>query len=179
MLKTFIPPRTDGMIRSSFNIGCSESKVVFKWRKNNNNNIKKSLYRPLQGANFRTSCISQTNTRPVQVSHQTEKPALSLRYGMRRSLRRTFFRPEVLHDLGRYAKKTGDESGVPSQSRPQSLCYHCPDLWCWSKGLQALGTSWVPSRINGALSPTLGSEWAPFLFILSYFKDKWRKGYLK
>ena len=33
MLKTFIPPQTDGMIRFSFNIGCSESKVIFKWRK--------------------------------------------------------------------------------------------------------------------------------------------------
>ena len=30
MFKTFIPPQTDGMIRSSFNIGCSESKVIFK-----------------------------------------------------------------------------------------------------------------------------------------------------
>ena len=82
MFKTFIPPRTDGMIRSSFNIGRSESKVVFKWRKNNKNNIKKSLYSPLQGANIRTSCISHTNTINTRVntaSHHTEKPALSLR----------------------------------------------------------------------------------------------------
>ena len=28
--KLFIPPQTDGMIRFSFNIGCSESKVIFK-----------------------------------------------------------------------------------------------------------------------------------------------------
>ena len=69
MFKTFFPPQTDGMIRSSFNIGCSESKVIFKWRKTNKNNNKKRmkrLYRPLQGANVRTSCISQTqSTRPV------------------------------------------------------------------------------------------------------------------
>ena len=25
-----LPPQTDGMIRFSFNIGCSESKVIFK-----------------------------------------------------------------------------------------------------------------------------------------------------
>ena len=32
--KPFIPPQTDGMIRFSFNIGCSESKVIFKrWKK--------------------------------------------------------------------------------------------------------------------------------------------------
>ena len=31
--KPFIPPQTDGMIRFSFNIGCSESKVIFKRRK--------------------------------------------------------------------------------------------------------------------------------------------------
>ena len=42
MFKTFIPHQTDGMIRSSFNFGRSESKVIFKWRKNNKNNIKKN-----------------------------------------------------------------------------------------------------------------------------------------
>ena len=35
--------------------GCSESKVIFKWRKNNNNKNRK---KPLQGANVCTSCIS-------------------------------------------------------------------------------------------------------------------------
>ena len=30
MFKTFIPSQTDGMIRSSFNIGFSESKLIFK-----------------------------------------------------------------------------------------------------------------------------------------------------
>ena len=59
-------PQTDGMIRSSFNIGCHESKVIFKWRKNNN----KKKNRPLQGANVRTSCISQTNT--VDTASHTE-----------------------------------------------------------------------------------------------------------
>ena len=81
MFKTFIPPQTDGMIHSSFDIGCSESKVIFKSRKNNKNNNEKRvkrLYRPLQGANVRTSCISQTNTVDTASQH-TEKPAVSLR----------------------------------------------------------------------------------------------------
>ena len=80
MFKTFIPPQTDGMIRSSFNIGCSESKVIFKWRKNKKNNKKriKRLYRRLQGAKIRTWCISQTNTVDTASQH-TEKPAVSLR----------------------------------------------------------------------------------------------------
>ena len=45
--KRFIPRQTDGMICFYSNIGCSESKVIFKWRKNNNNskNNKKSLYK--------------------------------------------------------------------------------------------------------------------------------------
>ena len=68
------------MVRSSFNIGCSESKVIFKWRKNENNNKKriKTLYRPLQGGNIPTSCIPQTNTVDTDSQH-TEKPAISLR----------------------------------------------------------------------------------------------------
>ena len=41
--KRFIPPQTDGMTCSSFNISCSESKVIFRWRKNNKNNIKKGF----------------------------------------------------------------------------------------------------------------------------------------
>ena len=53
--KRFIPPQTDGMICFYSNIGCSESKVIFKWRKNNNNKNRK---KPLQGANVCTSCIS-------------------------------------------------------------------------------------------------------------------------
>ena len=28
--KLFIPPQTDGIIHFAFNIGCSESKVIFK-----------------------------------------------------------------------------------------------------------------------------------------------------
>ena len=71
MFKMFIPPQTDGMIRSSFNIGCSKSKVILKWRKTTRTTTKKRtkrLYRPLQGANVRTSCIWQTkdmSMRPV------------------------------------------------------------------------------------------------------------------
>ena len=38
----FIPPQTDGMICFYSNIGCSESKVIFKWRNNNNNNNNKN-----------------------------------------------------------------------------------------------------------------------------------------
>ena len=83
MFKMFIPPQTGGVIRCSFNIGYSESKVIFKWRKDNknmHNNKKriKRLYRPLQGANVRTSCISQTN-KVDKASQHTEKSAVSLR----------------------------------------------------------------------------------------------------
>ena len=46
--KPFIPPRTDGIIRSSFNIGCSESKVIFKWRKNSKNKQQKTNKKALQ-----------------------------------------------------------------------------------------------------------------------------------
>ena len=41
----FIPPQTGGMIRFYSNIGCSESKVIFKWQKNNNDNKKKQIKR--------------------------------------------------------------------------------------------------------------------------------------
>ena len=42
------------MIHFSFNIGFSESKVIFKRRKKANMSNKNAL----QGANFRTSCTS-------------------------------------------------------------------------------------------------------------------------
>ena len=38
--KRFIPPQTDRMICFYSNIGCFESKVIFKWRKNNNDKNK-------------------------------------------------------------------------------------------------------------------------------------------
>ena len=54
------------------NIGCSESKVIFKWRKNNNNNNNN---KPLQGTNVRTSCISfslgQNSHRTTERDKQT------------------------------------------------------------------------------------------------------------
>ena len=64
MFKTFIPPQTGGMIRSSFNIGCSESKVIFKWRKNNKNNNKKTNKKTLQTSTMskRSHLVRQTNT---------------------------------------------------------------------------------------------------------------------
>ena len=93
--KPFIPPQTDGMIRFPFNIGCSESKVIFKRRKKANVSNKNAL----RGANVLTSCFSLRTPATNKHSQHTEKPALSLRQGMRRSLRRTFFRPEVHCDL--------------------------------------------------------------------------------
>ena len=47
MFKTFYSSSDWRMICFFSNIGCSESKVIFKWRKNNNNskNNKKSLYK--------------------------------------------------------------------------------------------------------------------------------------
>ena len=44
MFKSFIPPQTDGMICFHSNIGCSESKVIFKWGKKTTTKTKKSLY---------------------------------------------------------------------------------------------------------------------------------------
>ena len=61
--KRFIPPHTDEMIRFYCNIGCSESKVIFKWRKATKTNKK-----ALQGTNVRTSCISFSLS---QNSHRT------------------------------------------------------------------------------------------------------------
>ena len=47
MFKTFYSSSVWLMICFYSNIGCSESKVIFKWRKNNNNdkNNKNSLYK--------------------------------------------------------------------------------------------------------------------------------------
>ena len=86
------------MIPFYSNIDCSQSKVIFKWRKNNN---KKKNKKALQAANVCTctSCFSfslsqNSHRNAVKArSQQTEKPTLSLRQGMRRSLRRTFFPP--------------------------------------------------------------------------------------
>ena len=66
MFKTFYSSSDWRMICFYSNIGCSESKVIFKWRKNNNKNKKK----PLQGANVRTSCISFSLS---QNSHRTRQ----------------------------------------------------------------------------------------------------------
>ena len=57
------------MIRFYSNIGCSESKVIFMWRKNNKNESKKTL----QGANVRTSCISFS----LNESHNCSQSELS------------------------------------------------------------------------------------------------------
>ena len=65
MFKTFYSSSGWQMICFYYNIGCSESKLIFKWRKNNNNKKK-----PLQGANVRTSCISFS---PSQNSHRTRQ----------------------------------------------------------------------------------------------------------
>ena len=65
--KRFIPPHNDGMICFYSNIGCSESNVIFKWRKNNNKNKKKLL----QGANVRTSCISFSLSQNAHRTRQT------------------------------------------------------------------------------------------------------------
>ena len=53
--KLFIPPQTDGMIRFCFNIGCSKSKVIFKWRRTKTTHKGKKAFRE---ANVHTLCIS-------------------------------------------------------------------------------------------------------------------------
>ena len=63
------------MIHFSFNIGFSESKVIFKRRKKANMSNKNAL----QGANFGTSYISLRTPATNKHSKHTEKPALSLR----------------------------------------------------------------------------------------------------
>jgi len=68
MFKTFYSSSDRRMICFYSNIGCSESKVIFKWRQNNNNN--KSKKKPLQGANVRTSCSSFSLS---QNSHRTRQ----------------------------------------------------------------------------------------------------------
>ena len=84
MFKMLIPPQTDGVIRSSFNIGCSESKVIFKWRKTTitttTTKRMKRLYRPLQGAKVRTSCIWQTkDSRHGQSTHRKARREPAIR----------------------------------------------------------------------------------------------------
>ena len=69
MFKTFYSSSDWRMICFYSNIGCSESKVIFKWRKNNNNS-KNNKKKPLQGANVRTSCISFSLS---QNSHRTRQ----------------------------------------------------------------------------------------------------------
>ena len=74
------------MIRSSFNIGCSESKVISSDEKQQEQQQQKkrlkTFYRPLQGANVRTS--SRASRHAPRTSHldtasqHTEKPAVSL-----------------------------------------------------------------------------------------------------
>ena len=69
MFKTFYSS-SDGRMNCFYSdIGCSESKVIFKWRKTNKNNENKKK-KPLQGANVRTSWISFS---PSQNSHETNK----------------------------------------------------------------------------------------------------------
>ena len=69
----------------SCNIGCSESKVVFKWwKKTNKQTNKQTNKKACKGANVPTSCISfrlsQNSLSDKQLDKQTqsEKPALSL-----------------------------------------------------------------------------------------------------
>ena len=58
------------MICFSFNIGCSESKVIFKRRKKANMSNKNAL----QGANVRTSCTSLRTPGTKKHSQRTESP---------------------------------------------------------------------------------------------------------
>ena len=123
MFKTFFPPQTDGMIRSSFNIGCSESKVIFNWRKTNKNNNKKRikrLYRPLQGANVRTSCISQTNTVDGQSTHRKARREPAIRDAQK--LAQDVFPPWTL-TLGVRAKEGKGGGGGEKKTTPAR--YHC------------------------------------------------------
>ena len=67
------------MIRFSFNIGCSESKVISSDEKKANMSNKNAL----QGANVRTSspprAFHSTSATNKPSQHRQKKPALSLR----------------------------------------------------------------------------------------------------
>ena len=72
MFKTFYSSSDWRMICFYSDIGCSESKVIFKWRKNNNNN-NKNKKKPLQGANVRTSWISFSLSQNSRRTRQTNE----------------------------------------------------------------------------------------------------------
>ena len=56
------------MISSYSNSGGSESKIIFKWRKQNNTTKTKTNKKALQGANVRTYCISFSQSELPQKS---------------------------------------------------------------------------------------------------------------
>ena len=86
--KRFIPRQTDGMICFYSNIGCSESKVIFKWRKNNNNNKNQKKAFTMSKRSHPAYFI------PSQSELSQNEKNKRRRWGMRRSLRRTVCRPE-------------------------------------------------------------------------------------
>ena len=72
MFKTFYCSSNWRMTCFYSNIGYSESKVIFKWRKNNNKNNKnkkKSLYKE---QTFRTSCILFSLRTLTELDKQTQ-----------------------------------------------------------------------------------------------------------
>ena len=59
------------MIRFHSNIGCSESKVIFKWRKNNNyNNNKKQIKRLYREQMFASRVFHSASLRPLTERHK-------------------------------------------------------------------------------------------------------------
>ena len=74
-------------------IGCSESKVIFKWLKTTTTTTTKTKTKKkaLQGENICTSCIS------FSLSENSHKTRLEAAIRERRRLRRPFFRPEDQH----------------------------------------------------------------------------------
>ena len=72
MFKTFYSSSDWRMICFYSDIACFESKVIFKWRENNNDNKNKK--KPLQGANVRTSWISfSQNSRITRQTNAGDK----------------------------------------------------------------------------------------------------------
>ena len=107
--KLFIPPQTDGVICFSFNIGCWESVWFSSDEKKHKKGFIRSKRSHLVYFIQSQSELSQNDTN--KQSQHTEKPALSLRWGIHRSLHRTFFRPEALsHKRGiAYGSSTDNE----------------------------------------------------------------------
>ena len=123
MFKTFIPHRTDGMIRSSFNIGCSESKVIFKWLKNNKNDIKKKTKKKASQTSTRSkrSHLVDFTNKHSQHGQSSHSPPWPCDKGCGEACAERFSALNFEHD-GRYfvSRPSPHKANYPSWLRAQN-----------------------------------------------------------